>query len=90
MDVGDRSSCCPLAKSETPFADGLDEVKLVGAMDFVEASADDDDGGADWPRPKLPLLDVFSDSAETNDFSLPDGGDASRVLLPITRAGMSG
>lgn len=59
-------------------------------MDFVEGSGDDDDSGADWPRLKLPLLDVLSDSAETNDFSLSDGVDVSRALLPITRAGMSG
>jgi len=35
-----------------------------------------------------PLLDVFSDSAETKDFSLSDGGDISRVALSFTREGI--
>lgn len=31
---------------------------------------------------------MFSDSAETNDFSLSDGGDFSRVALSVRREGI--
>lgn len=62
-------------------------VCLGEGVDSLGATADDDaavDGGKrDSP------LDVFSvSSADTKDFSLPDGGDASRVALPVTREGI--
>lgn len=61
-----------------------DEVKLAGAPFLT----DDDECfniGVDWS-----MRYVFSDSAETKDFSLSDGGELARVTPPITREGING
>ena len=90
LDVGDKSSCCLFAIPETPFTDDWYEVKLAGAMDLCG----DDGRCADWPIRETPWLDdvfaEFSDSAETNDFSLSEGVEPSRILLSATREDIAG
>jgi hypothetical protein len=75
---------------ETPFADNFDGVKLAGAT----ALCGDDGRCADWPIREPPLLDdvfpEFTDSADTNDFSLSEGVEPPRALLSVTREGIAG